>query len=160
MIAASASPPRDLLNIILVEDDDGDAKAIRRAFSHSPIANPIIRVNDGIEALELLRDRSGGALRRYILLVDLNMPRMGGLELLAELREDPTLHHSIVFITTTSNDDRDKTRAYDHNVAGYILKSKAGTDFTDLVGTLDHYWRIVELPVAPERPLPTSPPGS
>ncbi|NIZ10344.1 response regulator [Pseudooceanicola sp. HF7] len=141
-----------LLNIILVEDDDGDAKAIRRAFDKARIANPILRVTDGLEALALLRGQQGQPPNSYILLLDLNMPRMGGLEFLAELRADPDLHNSIVFITTTSNDDRDKAEAYAHNVAGYILKSKAGTDFMALVGTLDHYWRIVEIPVIADRP--------
>ncbi|WP_119840264.1 response regulator [Pseudooceanicola algae] len=138
-----------LLNIILIEDDDGDAKAIRRAFSKARIANPIIRVTDGIEALALLRGESGTPPASYVILLDLNMPRMGGLEFLSRIRADPRLQKEIVFITTTSNDDRDKSEAYAHNVAGYILKTKAGTDFINLVGTLDHYWRIVELPTNP-----------
>ncbi len=135
-----------LLNIILVEDDDGDAKAIRRAFAKARVANPILRVTDGIEALALLRGETGRPPARYVLLVDINMPRMGGIEFVAALRADPVLKQSVVFITTTSNDDRDKVQAYSHNVAGYILKNKAGADFMDLVGTLDHYWRVVELP--------------
>jgi CheY-like chemotaxis protein len=139
----AARPP---LNIILVDDDDGDAKAVRRAFASARIANPIIRASDGVEALALLRGEDAPPPETYILLIDLNMPRMGGLELLREIRSDPRLRSSVVFIMTTSNDDRDKTAAYEGNVAGYILKSNAGTDFLNLVGALDYFWRIVELP--------------
>lgn len=80
---------RPLLNIILVEDDDGDAKAIRRALKKVRIANPVIRVTDGVEALGLLRGETDRPPERYVLLVDLNMPRMNGLELVGELRAGP-----------------------------------------------------------------------
>ena len=139
-------PWREPLNIILVEDDDGDAKAIRRAFSKAKIANPITRVVDGVEALALLRGETGTPPEKYVLLIDLNMPRMNGLELLEELRRDPKLHKAVAFLLTTSRDERDKSAAYEQHVAGYIMKATVGTDFIDLIGTLDHYWRIVELP--------------
>ncbi|MEI4470410.1 response regulator [Frigidibacter sp. MR17.24] len=134
------------LNLILVEDDDGDAKAIHRAFSRARIANPIVRVHDGVEALAYLRGETGTPPDSYVLLVDIKMPRMTGIELLDALRGDPALARAVVFILTTSRDERDLAAAYDHHVAGYILKQTAGTDFLDLIGTLDHYWRIVELP--------------
>lgn len=135
-----------LLNIILVEDDDGDAKAIRRALSKARIANPIHRVTDGVEGLAFLRGDTGTPPPSYILLVDLNMPRMNGIEFTRALRQDKSLSKAIVFIMTTSKDERDKAAAYDQNVAGYILKSNVGEDFKSLIGTLDHYWHIVELP--------------
>lgn len=137
---------RPLLNIILVEDDDGDAKAIRRALKKVRIANPVIRVTDGVEALGLLRGETDRPPERYVLLVDLNMPRMNGLELVGELRADPILKRAVVFMLTTSKDERDRMAAYDRQVAGYIHKSDVGRDFLDLISTLDSYWRIVELP--------------
>ncbi|WP_040615020.1 response regulator [Oceanicola granulosus] len=134
------------LDIVLVEDDDGDAKAIRRALQKAGIANPVVRVIDGVEALSLLRGESGRAPPRYVLLVDLNMPRMNGIEFLAELRSDPRLKRAVVFVITTSDDVRDLMAAYGEQVAGYILKQRAGPNFDSLVATLDHYRRIVRLP--------------
>lgn len=136
------------VNILLVEDDDGDAKAVRRAFSKAKIANPILRAIDGIEALEMLRGENGREKlpKPNILLVDLNMPRMNGFQLVKALRADPELKRSIVFLLTTSKSEEDKAAAYDLNVAGYIIKQNAGVDFLNLVGMIDSYWRIVEMP--------------
>jgi DNA-binding response OmpR family regulator len=136
------------LNIVLIEDDDGDAKAVRRAFQKAKIANLMLRAVDGVEALDMLRGTNGKEKipAPYILLVDLNMPRMNGIELIAKLREDEELHQSIVFVLTTSKRDEDKVAAYDLNVAGYIVKETAGQDFLNLVNLVDCYWRIVEMP--------------
>tara|TARA_R110001583_G_scaffold81253_2_gene216982 strand:+ start:9910 stop:10335 length:426 start_codon:yes stop_codon:yes gene_type:complete len=130
--------------ILLVEDDDIDAKMVVRAFTKLRIANPIVRAKDGVMALELLRNNT--VTRPYIILLDLNMPRMGGLEFLDEIRSDPVLNTSIVFVLTTSKDDEDKVAAYNQNIAGYIIKEKLQDGFDELVKLLDCYWRIVELP--------------
>jgi len=136
------------LNILLVEDDDGDAKAVQRAFQKAKIANPIIRAVDGMEALDILRGANGKAKppAPFLLLIDLNMPRMNGIQLIKALREDKDLRHSIAFILTTSRSEEDKVAAYDLNVAGFIVKSTAGQDFLNLVSLVDCYWRIVEMP--------------
>ncbi len=136
------------VNILLVEDDDGDAKAVRRAFQKSKIANPIIRAVDGEAALELLRGQNGMSKppTPVILLVDINMPRMNGIDFVKALRADEALCHSIVFMLTTSKREEDKISAYELNVAGYIVKETAGQDFLKLVGLMDLYWRVVELP--------------
>ena len=135
------------LDIILVEDDDADAKAVRRALTKAKIANPVTRLIDGVEALAYLRGESGAPPpASYILLLDLNMPRMNGHELLAEIRNDPQLKGAVAFLLTTSNNRRDIAEAYAQNVAGYILKDNAGDDFLNLISTLNHYWKIVELP--------------
>jgi CheY-like chemotaxis protein len=136
------------VNILLVEDDDGDAKAVKRAFKKAKIANPIVRAEDGVEALEFLRGENGRELLvgPRILLVDLNMPRMNGIQLVKAIRDDPALKPMIVFFLTTSKREEDKAAAYDLNVAGYIVKQNAGLDFLNLVGLIDSYWRIVELP--------------
>lgn len=144
MINFSGQP----LSILVVEDDDGDAKALQRAFRKTKIANKMVRAIDGIEALEMLKGENGKEKLSspYLLLVDLNMPRMNGIELIKALRADSKLHNSIIFVLTTSKRDEDKVASYDLNVAGYILKTTAGEDFLHLVNLVDCYWRIVEMP--------------
>jgi CheY-like chemotaxis protein len=136
------------LNILLVDDDDGDARAVTRAFEKAKIANPILRAVDGVEALEVLKGSNGKekAPSPILLLVDISMPRMNGIEFIKALRADTKLHASIVFVLTTSKEDEDKVAAYALNVAGYIFKESAGHDFLHLIELMDCYWRVVELP--------------
>ena len=124
-------------SILLVEDDDIDAMSVQRAFSRMKIANPIVRAKDGIEALEILLQ--GAIEQPYLILLDLNMPRMGGLELLNTIRNNPQLELSVIFVLTTSKDDEDKIKAYKHHVAGYIVKESLDEGFEQLVQMLDHY---------------------
>lgn len=140
--------PANPIHILLVEDDDGDARAVERAFLKARIANPILRALDGVEALEMMRGTNGRKkLRRpYMLLVDINMPRANGLELIAAIRADPELHDAVIFVLTTSNRDEDKDSAHAMNVTGYILKQNAGEDFLRLFSLVDCYWRVVEMP--------------
>lgn len=137
-----------LIQILLVEDDDGDAKAVQRAFTKAKIANPITRAIDGQDALEMLRGENGRSPLEapFILLIDLNMPRLNGIELLRAIREDPALRPLVAFMLTTSKRDEDKIAAYELNVAGYIYKEAAGDDFLRLIDLMGAYWRIVELP--------------
>jgi CheY-like chemotaxis protein len=143
-----SNPTANPIRILLVEDDDGDAKAVERTFLKARIANPIVRALDGIQALEIMKgtDRNQPLPPPYLLLVDLNMPRMNGFQLVTAIREDPNLHDTIIFMLTTSNRAEDKQSAYDLNVTGYILKEKAGEDFLQLFSLVETYWRIVEMP--------------
>jgi CheY-like chemotaxis protein len=134
-----------MLNILLVEDDEVDVLNVKRAFQRNHIANPLFVAEDGIEALEQLRSGAIPKDRRIVLL-DLNMPRMNGIEFLRELRADPELKLTTVVVLTTSNDDRDKVDAYDLNVAGYLLKPVTFSNFCELMATLNRYWALVELP--------------
>ena len=136
------------VHILLVDDDDIDAEAVRRALKKYKIANPVRWVSNGIEALRALRGQSEqeSLPRPYLVLLDLNMPRMNGLEFLETLRADEDLKDSIVFVLTGSDATRDKIQAYRLNVAGYLVKSRVGEDFVNLVHMLNHYWRIVEFP--------------
>ena len=136
------------LNIVLVDDDDVDVMNVQRAFRKGEIKNPIWVAQDGISALSLLRSGQVPATRRLVLL-DLNMPRMNGIEFLRELRADPHLRMTPVVVLTTSNEDRDKVEAYDLNVAGYLIKPVTFSAFVELIATLNTYWSIVELPPAP-----------
>jgi CheY-like chemotaxis protein len=136
------------VTLLLVEDDDIDAESVQRALRHASIANPLVRARDGIEALELLRGTPGRAplAPPYLLLVDLRLPRMDGLELIREERSDPALARTVVFVLTTSDRDKDKLQAYDASVAGYIVKGDSGADFQQLVQLLGYYLLIVTPP--------------
>jgi CheY-like chemotaxis protein len=138
-------PSPRALNVVLVEDDAIDVMNVRRAFDRGKIANPLYVAGDGIEALEMLRSHAIPKERRIILL-DINLPRMNGIELLQEIRKDPILRPTPVVILTTSNDDQDKFKAYDLNVAGYLLKPVTFVSFVEIMAALNRYWTVVELP--------------
>jgi CheY-like chemotaxis protein len=131
------------LNILLVEDDEVDVINVRRAFHKNHILNPLYVAGDGVEALQKLRDGTIPKERRLILL-DLNMPRMNGIELLRELRKDPELRPTPVVVLTTSDSEKDKVDAYDLNVAGYLVKPVTFTDFSELMVALNKFWTLVE----------------
>jgi CheY-like chemotaxis protein len=133
------------LHIVLVEDDDVDVMTVRRAFEKNRMTNPLYVASNGMEALELLRSGTIPSARRLILL-DLNMPKMNGIEFLRELRADPQLQSSSVVVLTTSNEERDVVEAYRLHVAGYLLKPVTFESFVELMGTLNKYWTLVELP--------------
>lgn len=138
-----------LVTIMLVEDDEIDIKNVQRAFSKNNIANPLVIAHDGQEAIDMLRGTNGFSKVNptpKIILLDINMPRMNGLEFLKELRSDPE-HKSIsVFVMTTSNDEKDKIGAYNYNVAGYILKPVNFEVFLNAISILDTYWKLCEPP--------------
>lgn len=133
------------LNILLVEDDQVDVMNVKRAFEKNRITNPLHVASDGVEGLETLRNGKLPRDRRLVLL-DLNMPRMNGIEFLREVRRDPELQSTPVVVLTTSNDDRDKVDAYNLNVAGYLLKPVTFVNFVEVMAALNKYWSLVELP--------------
>ena len=137
-----------MVNLLLVEDDEVDVQGFKRAFAKSRIGNPLTVARDGIEALEVLRGENGRPklAKPHLILLDLNMPRMNGLEFLDAIRADDDLRSSIVFMITTSKDEEDKARAYGKNVAGYIVKQDPANTFMQAVTLLEHYWKIVEFP--------------
>ncbi len=139
-------PPQvyEKAHILLVDDDDVDAAGIQRALNTHGIVNPVIRAHDGLDALAILRD--GSLQQPYLILLDINMPRMNGIEFLQELRSDAQLNGSVVFILSTSARASDKHAAYQQQAAGYIVKQRAGEGFHLLARFLEHYWRVVELP--------------
>jgi CheY-like chemotaxis protein len=138
------------VHILLVEDDQIDEKAFLRAIEKLRITNPVTVARDGVEAWDILKGINGKPPlpRPNLLVLDINMPRMNGLELLERIRDDPDLHNSIVFMLTTSNDEEDKIEAFNLNVAGYMLKSDVGNSFVKAVELVDNYWRVVEFPRA------------
>lgn len=133
------------LHILLVDDDEVDVMNVQRALQKNNIANPIHVASNGIEALQKLRDGSIVSTRRLVLL-DLNMPKMNGIEFLRELRADPKLHGTSVVVLTTSNEERDKVEAFQFNVAGYMIKPVTFTKFVEIMATINKYWLLVEMP--------------
>lgn len=134
-----------LLNILVVDDDDVDVMNIRRAFKKANITNPVWVASNGVEALAMLRDGTVPTRNRLVLL-DLNMPQMNGIEFLREVRRDPELALLSVVVLTTSNEDRDKVEAYKLNVAGYLVKPVTLVNFVDVMVPLNKYWTLVEFP--------------
>jgi CheY-like chemotaxis protein len=134
-----------MLNILLVEDDMVDVMNVRRAFERNRIINPLHVAQNGVEALQALRSGQVPADRRLVLL-DLNMPRMNGIEFLRHVRSDPDLNLIPVVVLTTSTDEKDKLEAYNLNVAGYLVKPVTFVDFVELMATLNKYWSLVEYP--------------
>lgn len=138
------------LNILLVEDDDVDVMNVKRAFKRNHIDVPLFVAKNGLEGLAKLRGEAGEAPevpeQRRMVLLDLNMPRMNGIEFLEALREDPELKRTPVVVLTTSDDDQDRLQAYQFNVAGYILKPVTFDRFSDTMTALAQYWSLCEMP--------------
>jgi CheY-like chemotaxis protein len=139
-----------VINILLVEDDEVDIMNVKRAFKKVNITNPLHIATNGIEALAMLRSSNGKPPEvptdRRLILLDLNMPKMGGIEFLQELRADPQLRPTPVVVMTTSNQDKDRVEAYNLNVAGYLLKPVTFNNFIELMATLNKYWTLCEMP--------------
>ncbi|MBL0339463.1 MAG: response regulator [Bacteroidetes bacterium] len=138
-----------LVNILLVEDDSVDVMNVQRAFKKNNIQNPLFFAKNGLEALAMLRGTDNFVKINpspQIILLDLNMPQMSGIEFLKELRKDKVLKAISVFVMTTSNNDRDRLDAYNLNVAGYILKPVSFEKFVTAVSILDSYWKLCEQP--------------
>lgn len=139
------SEPREL-KILLVEDDELDVMGIRRALQKLHIVNPVTVASDGIEALDILRGGTDGEKLEapYIIFLDINMPRMNGIEFLDELRKDDDLKDTQIFILTVSNQDDDIYRAYQQNVAGYIVKSDPTESLKSALQLINCGWLLVE----------------
>ncbi len=140
----------NMVNILLVEDDEVDIMNVQRAFKKNKISNPLFVVNNGLEALDVLLGRDPKAEIPFpgIILLDINMPKMGGIEFLVELRKHPNIKSISVFVMTTSNEECDKVAAYNLNVAGYILKPLSFEGFANAVAILNNYWHLCEMPVS------------
>lgn len=138
------------IHILLVEDDEVDVMNVQRAFKKSNILNPLYMAANGLEALAVLRQENqiepAMPQSRRLILLDLNMPKMNGIEFLRELRQDESLRSIPVIVLTTSNEDRDKVEAYNLNVAGYILKPVTFSNFVEVMSTLNRYWMLSEIP--------------
>lgn len=130
--------------ILLVEDDSVDAMTVRRALKELHVTNPLERTENGEEALAYLHDPNKN--RPCIILLDLNMPVMNGLEFLRVVKADSELKRYPVVVLTTSDEDEDKVDSFNLGVAGYIRKPVEYLKFVEIMRTIDFYWTISEVP--------------
>jgi CheY-like chemotaxis protein len=139
---------KDEVSILLVDDDDVDIIGLKRAFKRRNIYNPVHRAKDGIEALEFLSsvDKTKSISKPYLIILDINMPRMNGIEFLEQLRSNSKHKDAIVFVLTTSQYDEDKIKAYSYNIAGYMTKSSFGEKTDKFLDIIESYLEIVDFP--------------
>jgi CheY-like chemotaxis protein len=135
---------REVVNVLVVEDDEVDVESLRRVFAKKNIKNPVYYATNGKDALDIMRGANHQAKmpKPFIILLDINMPMMNGIEMLQELRKDEHLKDTVVFILTTSPREEDKNTTYKLNIAGYFLKQ----DMKELVNLLSLYWELNEFP--------------
>ncbi len=138
------------INILLVEDEHVDVMNVQRAFKKNNIDYNLHVAYNGQEALNMLRGSNGKARLSsgpLIILTDINMPKMNGIEFINELRKDPEFDTTPVFVMTTSNNINDKSEAFKMNVAGYILKPLSFEKFANNINILNSFWRLCEFPL-------------
>lgn len=130
--------------IMLVEDDTVDAMTVKRALKEISVVNPLVIRENGEEALAYLRDPAND--RPCIILLDLNMPVMNGIEFLHVVKADEQLRRLPVIVLTTSEEQQDKVNSFNMSVAGYMAKPVDYRQFVDIMRYIDLYWTISELP--------------
>ncbi len=140
-----------VLTILLVEDDTVDVMTTKRALKKNNVTNPLYVVGNGEEALEYLRHKGKFAAadsspRPSLILADLAMPRMNGLELLLAIKSDPDLREIPVVVLTSSDEHQDVKTAFARGAAGYIVKPVVFGNFVEALAALHLYWTISELP--------------
>jgi CheY-like chemotaxis protein len=147
--AGAPGAGNDPINVLLVEDDPGDVLMTREAFEENKVANNLLVVNDGVRAMEFLR-REGeytDAPRPDLVLLDLNLPRMDGREVLAAIKEDPHLRTIPVVVLTTSEAQEDVLRSYSLHANAYVTKPVDFERFIDVVRRIDDFFvTVVKLP--------------
>jgi len=135
---------RDCRPILLLEDDTVDAMTVKRALKELHVLNPLVRVANGEEALVYLRDESKE--KPCVILLDLNMPKMNGIEFLKLAKADEKLRRIPAIVLTTSKDDQDRFKSFQLSVAGFIVKPVDYLKFVDAMRIVNLYWTISELP--------------
>lgn len=140
--------PDGNLKILVVDNDEVDQRDIERSLRHRNIANEIVAVSDGKDALEVLRGVKGEEPLEwpYIIITELNMPGMNGFGLLRELREDEQLKPTPVFVLTSSKNREDMVRAYQYNIAAYLVKAELGVSLIDTLAVIDDFLVYASLP--------------
>lgn len=135
---------RSYLPILLVEDDDADAIITRRALGELKVVNKLVHKVDGEDALSYLRDAANP--KPCAILLDINMPRMNGLDFLAVVKTDESLRNIPVMMLTTSEADKDVRKSYDLGAAGYIIKPCDFKEFIEAMKTMNAYWSLCRMP--------------
>jgi chemotaxis family two-component system response regulator Rcp1 len=143
------TPQADVVQILLVEDSPGDVSLTREAMLAARVANELHVVGDGEEAMRFLRGEAGheGRLLPDLVLLDLNLPKKGGREVLDEMKSDPDLKHIPVIVLTTSEDEADVLQSYRLHANAYVTKPIAFTAFLETLQQLEGFWlQVVRLP--------------
>ena len=130
--------------ILLVEDDQVDVMTVKRALKEIHVTNPVVNPENGEEALKYLRDPDSA--KPCIILLDLNMPIMNGIEFLQVIKNDILLKRIPVVVLTTSEEEQDKINSFNLGVAGYMAKPVDYRQFVEVMRTIDAYWTISEVP--------------
>lgn len=130
--------------ILLAEDDMVDAMTVKRAFKEIHITNPLVIVENGEEALEYLRNPENE--KPAIILLDLNMPKMNGIEFLKIAKKDDNLKRIPVVVFTTSKEEQDRLESFNLGVTGYMIKPVDHEQFLDVIKAIHMYWTLSELP--------------
>jgi CheY-like chemotaxis protein len=130
--------------ILLVEDDRVDVISVKRAFKDLKISNPLEIVSDGEEGLEFLTNPDNQA--PCLILLDINMPRMNGIEFLKVVKSNESLRRIPVIVLTTSKGDRELVDSFDYGVAGYMVKPANYLQFMEVMKAINLYWTISEIP--------------
>ena len=139
------------LQILLAEDDDGHARLIERNLKRAGFVNQVVRARDGQEALDLARG-SHSSDSHFLLLLDINMPRIDGVEVLRQLKADPRTAKVPVIMLTTTDDPREVERCYQSGCSVYITKPVRYEDFVEALSRLGMFLEIVKLPTGPGTP--------
>jgi chemotaxis family two-component system response regulator Rcp1 len=137
------------IEILLIEDSPADILLTREAFEESRILNTLHVAEDGVQAMDFLRKRSAhaSAPRPDLILLDLNLPRKNGREVLAEIKADPDLSKIPIVVLTTSSAEEDVLKAYDLNANCYVVKPVGFDNFMEAMQSIRHFWfSIVTLP--------------
>ena len=132
--------------ILLVEDDRVDIMAVKRAVRELEITDPLIVVTNGEEGLAYLKDPEN--VLPAIVLLDINMPKMNGIEFLRVVKQDARLRRLPIIVLTTSQEDQDRFNSFDLGAAGYMLKPVNFVQFVDVIRTIHTYWATSQLPHA------------
>ena len=130
--------------ILLVENDIVDVMTVKRSFKDLDIRNKLVVVGNGEDALEYLHDSTNE--NPCVILLDLNMPRMNGIEFLRLAKQDENIKRIPVVVMTTSNSEQDKLDSYNLGASGYMIKSIDYFQFLEIVKVIDRYWTVSELP--------------
>lgn len=131
-------------SILLVEDDDVDAMTVRRAFKELKVTNALVQRENGEAGLEYLRENSHNL--PCLIMLDLNMPVMNGIEFLQVVKQHPQWRRIPAIVLTTSQEEQDKIASFDLSVAGYITKPVDYRRFVEAMRTIDAYWTLSEIP--------------
>jgi CheY-like chemotaxis protein len=130
-------------SILLVEDDKVDVMTVKRAFKHLEIDNPLNTVGDGEEALNWLEANREDL--PCLILLDLNMPKMNGIEFLQVAKKDPLFKMIPVVVLTTSEDQQDRVNSFQLSIAGYMVKSHSYPEFLKVISSISDYWENSEI---------------